>query len=556
MSPRARQVLVLSATVSALLVLAFLYRFNALGSALGGFDNDHFHYYVRAKQVAHGERPLRDFYDHGLQGAWPSLSYELPALAQRIGGETLLTEAVFTIGAIAVSLGVTFLVAARLTGVVPALVVSLITLFLGTRLYGFSKVLVLAVAAALLLAYARLPGRAKAAMLGVWSVVAFLFRHDFVLYVGTAAIVVIVASESMRQWRRACSRLGVYAGVMMLLLAGPLYSIQHNIGLAPYVRANLEISERETQRTTLQWPEFVSTGSGLSEFVGNEDNAAAWLYYLFWTIPILVLFTLPRLRAVDGFEPRQIRALLLSLVALALMVNGFFLRSNLPARFGDLGAPLAILAAWLISARPSHAAVRALAMAAAVGGVAVTMLATNAVGSVFQELDTTGLRDSAAKIRGRFQTTVEDLRALPPPADGDPIAGALNVSDYLRACTKPDDSALVVSSTPEVAAMANRAFAAGQPTFRPGFYATVADQRRMLDRLRRQSVPVVITEAEDTYVESLAPEFPLIHEYLMASYMTAGELLGADGKPMRVLIARERVAPLRTYSTTGLPCFR
>ena len=148
MSPRARQVLVLSATVSALLVLAFLYRFNALGGALGGFDNDHFHYYVRAKQVAHGERPLRDFYDHGLQGAWPSLSYELPALAQRIGGETLLTEAVFTIGAIAVSLGVTFLVAARLTGVVPALVVSLITLFLGTRLYGFSKVLVLAVAAA------------------------------------------------------------------------------------------------------------------------------------------------------------------------------------------------------------------------------------------------------------------------------------------------------------------------------------------------------------------------------------------------------------------------
>jgi hypothetical protein len=103
--------------------------------------------------------------------------------------------------------------------------------------------------------------------------------------------------------------------------------------------------------------------------------------------------------------------------------------------------------------------------------------------------------------------------------------------------------------------MANRAFAAGQPTFRPGFYATLADQRRMLERLGRQSVPVVVTEAEDTYLEDLAPEFPMVHEYLMASYMTAGELPGVHGNSMRLLVARDRVAT-RTYSTTGLPCFR
>lgn len=77
----------------------------------------------------------------------------------------------------------------------------------------------------------------------------------------------------------------------------------------------------------------------------------------------------------------------------------------------------------------------------------------------------------------------------------------------------------------------------------------------MGNRLGRQSVPVVVTEAEDTYFTNLAPEFPMIHEHLMASYMTAGELPGVRGKPMRVLIARDRVAT-RTYSTTGLPCFR
>ena len=62
---------------------SFLYRFNAMGGALGGFDTDHFQFHLGAKAVSHGERTLRDFADAGLQGAWPALTYELPALAQR-----------------------------------------------------------------------------------------------------------------------------------------------------------------------------------------------------------------------------------------------------------------------------------------------------------------------------------------------------------------------------------------------------------------------------------------------------------------------------------------
>ncbi|MGH9202187.1 MAG: hypothetical protein ACRD2A_13240, partial [Vicinamibacterales bacterium] len=60
---------------SLVFVLVALYRFNTLGGALGGFDNDHFLHFVYAKQVQAGEQPLRDFLDAGLQGARPSLTY-------------------------------------------------------------------------------------------------------------------------------------------------------------------------------------------------------------------------------------------------------------------------------------------------------------------------------------------------------------------------------------------------------------------------------------------------------------------------------------------------
>jgi hypothetical protein len=159
---------------------AFLYRFNALGGSLAGFDGDHFIYYLAAKQVAHGERPLRDFTDAGIQGAWPALTYELPALAQRWGGETILSEAVFAVAAIAVSLTVLFVIATRLAGLVPALVVTLVTLFVGTKLYGYSKLLVFAVAVGCCCATPPADDGARGRACGV--VVVALVRHDFAVY--------------------------------------------------------------------------------------------------------------------------------------------------------------------------------------------------------------------------------------------------------------------------------------------------------------------------------------------------------------------------------------
>src|SRR5688572_32019310 len=91
-----RRALVRTIVAVLLLALTCLYRFNTLGGRFAGFDNDHFVPFAYAKQVEAGEQPLRDFDGLGLQGAWPSLTYEMSALVQRWFGDNLRSEALLT----------------------------------------------------------------------------------------------------------------------------------------------------------------------------------------------------------------------------------------------------------------------------------------------------------------------------------------------------------------------------------------------------------------------------------------------------------------------------
>jgi hypothetical protein len=536
------------------LIFAFacVYRFNALGGALGGLDGDHFIYYLGARAVAHGERPLRDFADAGLQGAWPALTYELPALAQRIGGETLLSESVFVVGVLALALAVLALTASQLAGPVSAFVVAAATLFTSAKLYGYAKVLVFAVAAALFLRYARAPSRARAAQLAGWSAVAFLFRHDFLVYL-VPPIVVLVAL-GVQRWREAVDHLLVYGATVAMLLAGPVYSIHHYVGLGSYLESARALVAQEANRTTFHWPQFGPLTGSFSAFLGDEDNAIAWLYDVSVAVPVLALVALagsPRTTALDA---RQTRAVIASLAVLALILDRYFLRNNLGARFGDLGAPVAILAAWLSTRYQSGPMWRrGLAAAIALIVLVPTLQALFTTGSVWRELDTTGLSDSVTKIGRRLVTVTADLRAIPPAADA-PADAEPNVAEYVRVCTAATDRVLVVADAPEILGMAGRPFAGGHPTFRPGFYRLEKDQRITLERLGGESVPIVLLDEDGSYTSHFLPQFGLIDAYVMSEYHRAGELPAPAGPPVQVFTRRDRMASGH-YRMTGLPCF-
>ncbi len=534
-------------TVVAVLLFAwvFLYRFNTLGGSLGGFDNDHFLYMTLAKQVEAGEQPLRDFLD-GVHGARPSLTYELSAGAQRLFGDNLRSEAWLTVTGVALGATVTFLAGSLMAPWPWALSTALVSALLSPKLYGYPKVLVTAVAALLIITYARRPTWWLVATMSVWTAAAFLFRHDYSVYCAVGFFVVIVLAGDT-PWRSRITRGVVYGILTALLLAPSLWWIQHYRGIGEYVRNTLEMSRNEYERTQIGWP--VVTLDGLSPFAlfGTDENAEAWIYYLFLIVPILVV-------AVAGWRRRgreNTASETAALVALSLMTAALwysFLRGNLSARFGDMAPPVAVLGAWLLSRSingpPSLRTVAA--GASAMAAFALTVLCTSRTGSVVSELRTSRLLEPRHTFARLSQISTE-LAAMPRSLREAQAADRMQAADYLYRCTRPADRVLVVGYYTDVPAFAERLFAGGRPTFVVGFYADDRYMRETIARLESQSVPIVLGGAEVDY-----QEFHLLGDYLHARYDHVGEVSSSEG-PLRVFVRRGRNGT--PSGPNGLPCF-
>jgi hypothetical protein len=107
---------------------------------------------------------------------------------------------------------------------------------------------------------------------------------------------------------------------------------------------------------------------------------------------------------------------------------------------------------------------------------------------------------------------------------------------------------------PQVIALSQRAFAGGHADLRPGFFETPDAQRLTIERLRRQSVPVVALGAGEDY-EGFRVSFPMIAAYFDERYVIAGERALDDRFGVTVLVSRAAV-PTRHYAPLDLPCFR
>ena len=139
-----------------------------------GFNNDHYIYLAGAQQIVLGEWPIRDFVDPG----WP-LMYSVSALARVLFGRELWVELLLVSSAFAIGAAFTVATAARLSGsVIVAVLVTLLEVGLNPRSFGYPKILLYAIAGWMLVAAARRISYSRAVLLGAFTVVAFLFRHD------------------------------------------------------------------------------------------------------------------------------------------------------------------------------------------------------------------------------------------------------------------------------------------------------------------------------------------------------------------------------------------
>jgi hypothetical protein len=534
---------------TALAGAAFVYRFNALDGSLGGFTNDQFADLMRAEMMWRGEQPLRDFADAELRGAWPALSYAVPAWAQQVGGRTLLPEAYLTVGAIALGHALMFLLVLELSrSWLVAFLATLLAIAMEPRLYSYQKILMLT-AGAIAIRWAMLqPSAARLGAAAVTTALATLFRHDGGVYVGVGMIAALVARDA-GAWSVVARRVGVYVGLTSLCLLPSAIWVQVYEGIPSYVKNNLDTIARESERTRLNVAAFSTAfGSVLA------DHLVVVTYYAFWAI-IAIGGAVLAARLAGGKLTSAERGSAVGLLSVALLGNQFLLRDSLVARFGDAVIPIAVMAAWTVGAARGFDRLvpRRLAAGMTVALLLLMLSATWVFADVRDALDKAGFTRSLSDATTQFVSVSENLRRQ-PAADWSTFTprGTLIAARYIAECTRPDDHVLVAAEAPEIPFYARRRFAAGQATVSLSMYTSEDNQRRAIAQLASQSVPIILVNAERMDVDFVRA-YPLLARYVMTLYRHAGTI--DAGMQFAVYVKADR-QPRRLDPHLGLPCFQ
>ena len=132
------------------------------------------------------------------------------------------------------------------------LLVTLPVVLVAPRLYAYPKLFCYPLAVWAMWRYLDKPATARVLVLGVGDRrVAFLFRHDHGVYIGTAIAAMLV----VRHWPRGVvgwSRIvGAYALVVVLVLSPHLVYVQIHGGLISYVQTGVEYYSARGHRPSL-----------------------------------------------------------------------------------------------------------------------------------------------------------------------------------------------------------------------------------------------------------------------------------------------------------------
>jgi hypothetical protein len=570
MPPRVRSGIIVALSAG-IFVASWLFRFNDPGGSFAGLTDDHFFYVVRGWQILFGDLPVRDFVDHGAP-----LYYYIAAAVQAVFGRGTLSELAFSTTALSVGAVMTFLLATRASGsIVAGLAACLLHVWLGPRFYNYPKILVYAAAIPLLWWFADRPSPKLRLGIAVVTVIGFLLRHDHGAFVAMATAVLMLSLTELRLAERI-RHVAIYGLLTVLLVAPYFIFIQANGGLVSYFRQASAWAERDRAREPVVWPGLFDNPEGVSDAAKRgsrmavlRDNQDAWIYYLEILLPFVAVLVL--MLSADGFRPEwpHARAKLTMVAVLALVLDAGFLRSPLEARLADPSVPLAILIAWLLVAvarllrsdvswRPSLRTYRwpVAAVASVVVGAIVLLLAIFVKGDLYRRLDKAAMTDRFGKPFERASNVAGQLRLDWDigrwPAERDQSSLML-LSLYLNQCTAATDRVLIQSYLPQVLAMARRAFAGGHADLRPGFFEFEDAQRLTLERLRHQSVPIILLDTEDS-LRSFYRSFPIITAYIDQEYRQAG-MHTFDGRFGLTLYVRKDRMPSGTWQPLGWPCY-
>ena len=515
-----------------------------------GFTNDHFVHLALAQQLLLGDRPVRDFADQG----WP-LMYLLSAATWRLAGDALVTE--WAIAAAGFALGAAYTVAAgyRLSGsIVVALLVTIFEVLIYPRTYSYPKVLVYAVASWAMVALALRPSRRRIAIMAAVIAVAFLFRHDHGLFVGVASVACLALASRASGWWIFLRRTGALTAYTIALLLPWIVFIALNGGLVEYFLGGLEYSRAEAVATALAAFPRLDRNPPYSTI----PNAEAWLFWLFWSLPVVcsVVLCVRVARRLERWSGES--AAVAGLVVLATLVNASFLRQSLQVRLPDAVVPAAALGAWALGlCWVGRWRVRTFQVAVQF----TTVLAlTISMGAISRIADLPGLYDETDIGRGpaRAAEHAREVSQLLGTRHRENRAPPSRVSralmpfmSYLDRCTSVSDRLMVTGEFPEVLVIAGRAFAGDGVVF-GSWYASVMQQERTVRQLHARP-PLFVLHAGD--YDGFRGRFGSVDAFVKGAYEPIAEVPVEGTSSVRILVHGDRVAT-GTDPETGWSCYR
>jgi len=588
---------------------AFVFRFLSLPIGAGGeaFDNDQFYHLSRARQTLLGELPFRDFNDPGI-----FLRIYTSTAFQILFGHSLLGELLLCTVLAAAATMLAFLLAARVSrSRIAGLVAASVIIITFMTPHNYPKIFVPLCALWFLWSYIDHRSRTNLVVAALCTAVAFLFRHDYGIYVGLAAVATLVSVHWRDGRRRLLGRAGFYACAVGLFLLPFFTFVQLNGGILTYFGSTGDYIRRHIpEPARASWSPWGSISEGSTAVVEDTDGAdrrtgrslgqvreataRVWLALLFWALPpmaLIVLF-LQRLQSRDGGRSSAFeRSGIVSLAVLAAAANPVLLREATASRLADAAAPAAVLLAWLLHqligdlparALPSRARPRGAIFSKQRGQpvrvlrsglptlaracLAVALLLVTSVSlwieaPFWDNLERSAILSGPSAVLARGSEVARAL-ATSPPIDviappGQTGQGAL--IRYVSACLKPTDRLLVAAQRAvnyRFYFYSGRGFAGGHPTLHPRLSSSLEDQQLTVTRLQMQSVPIVLVDL--TQARPFESEFPLVHRYLMANHVAVQESSFGDARSnatvFRVLVDR-RIPPTGVYEPLSLPCF-
>jgi hypothetical protein len=200
--------------------------------------DSNFYALSEATALLAGDHPYRDFFDTGM----PLAAY-LSAGVQLLVGRRLIGEFahqwLFIVAGVVISCHLALRLSRSAAASLATMALALIILFC-TPTYHYSKLFFFPLTIWVAWRYMDRPGAVRSAVVGLTTASAFLFRHDYGVYIGFASIVafalVPIAGPAPRRLRSLASDWAAYAVAVAIVVTPWVVVVQMNEGLLEYTR--------------------------------------------------------------------------------------------------------------------------------------------------------------------------------------------------------------------------------------------------------------------------------------------------------------------------------